>query len=106
VAVAIGAFYRASPRPTIATILVATQFRLLQPAFVVATGFLVSQAAASGAAITLPLTVLVAVFTTTLLLGPVHVELGLALWRRVDHPMGDRIMLAIFQPATRQSAQT
>jgi ATP-binding cassette, subfamily B, bacterial len=93
-AVAIRAFYQASPRLTIATLVVATIFGLLQPAFVVATGVLV-QAAASGSPILVPLTALAVVFTTTRVLGPLRDELGLALWRRVDQSMGDRIMQAI-----------
>ena len=40
-AVALSAFYRASPRLTIATLVVATLFGLLQPTFVIATGVLV-----------------------------------------------------------------
>ena len=93
-AVALRAFYQASPRLTIATVLVATAFGLLQPAFVVATGLLV-QTAASGGPTLLPLAFLAAVFTTTRIMGPLRDELGLALWRRVDQSMGDRIMRAI-----------
>jgi len=75
-------------------LLVATIFGLLQPAFVIATGVLV-QAAATQADIVLPLTLLSAIFITTRLLGPIRDELGLAMWRRVDQSMGDRIMRAM-----------
>ena len=92
--VAIRAFYQASPRLTIATLVVATLLGLLQPAFVVATGFVV-EAAATGASIVLPLSLLAVVFTASRVLGPIRDELGLALWRRVDQSMGDRIMRAI-----------
>jgi ATP-binding cassette, subfamily B, bacterial len=94
VLVAIGAFYRASPKLTIASLVVATLFGLLQPAFVVATGVVV-QAAASGASLVVPVAFLGCVFCLTRVLGPLRDELGNALWRRVDQSMGDRIMRAM-----------
>ena len=93
-AVAISAFYQASPRLTIATLVVATLFGLLQPAFVIATGVLV-QAAAGGSSLTLPLALLGGVFLITRVVGPLRDELGVALWRRVDQSVGDRIMRAV-----------
>jgi ATP-binding cassette, subfamily B, bacterial len=93
-AVAIRAFYQASPWLTIGMLTVATTFGLLQPAFVIATGVLV-QAAAQQADIVLPLALLSAIFILTRVLGPVRDELGTALWRRVDQSMGDRIMRAM-----------
>src|SRR5579864_183035 len=92
-AVAIAAFYQASPRLTLASLAVATLFGLAQPAFVIATGVLV-QAVSSGQSVAFPLALLGAVFGLTRILGPLRDELGLALWRRVDHASGDRIMRA------------
>jgi ATP-binding cassette subfamily B protein len=92
--VAIAAFFQASPRLTVATLVVATVFGLLQPVFVIATGALV-QAAASGASIVLPLTILAVIFGVTRVVGPLRDQLGLVLWRRVDQSMGDRIMRAV-----------
>jgi hypothetical protein len=94
VAVVVAAFYNASPRLTIGSLVVATALGLLQPAFVVATGILI-QAAVSSAPILLPLTLLGVVFAATRVLGPLRDELGLALWRRVDQSVGDRIMRAV-----------
>ena len=101
-ATAIVAFYQASPRLTIAVVVVATLFGLLQPAFVIATGVLV-QAAASNTDVAVPLTFLGAIFIITRVLGPIRDELGTALWRRVDQSMGDRIMRAMsIDPSLRQ----
>jgi ATP-binding cassette, subfamily B, bacterial len=101
-AVAIAAFYQASPRLTVAALVVATLFGLLQPAFVVATGLLV-QAAATGVSIVLPLASLGVVFGAARVLGPVRDQLGAALWRRVDQSTGDRIMRAMSgQPGLQQ----
>jgi ATP-binding cassette subfamily B protein len=92
--VAVRAFAHASPRLTLCLAVVATALGLLQPAFVIATGFLV-QAVASGAPVVVPLTLLGVIFAVTRVLGPLRDELGQALWRRVDQSMGDRIMRAV-----------
>lgn len=99
---AIRAFYQASPPLTLAVLVVATVFGLLQPAFVVATGVLV-QAAATQADLVLPLALLGGIFILSRVLGPIRDELGAVLWRRVDQSMGDRIMRAMSgDPSLRQ----
>ena len=85
--VAIAALFQASPRLTVAMLVLATVLGLLQPAFVIATGVLV-QAAASGASIVLPLTILGVIFGLTRVIGPLRDQLGLV------HALGYRSVAA------------
>jgi ATP-binding cassette subfamily B protein len=95
---ALAAFYRASPRLTLASLGLATCSGLLMPVFMLATGALV-EAVRDGRPYALPLASLAAIFGIQRIIDPVREYLGQTLWPRVDESLGDRIMAAVSAPA-------
>jgi ATP-binding cassette subfamily B protein len=94
---ALAAFYAASPRLTVASVALATLSGMLQPAFALATGWLV-ESLGTQAPITPPLIALAAIFALQRTVDPTREEIGDALWPRINERLNDRIMVAVSAP--------
>jgi ATP-binding cassette subfamily B protein len=90
-------FADADARLTAVVVAVGVATGALLPCFTLATGALIS-AVRHGASPTLPIVVLVALFVAGRVADPVLEESGLALWRRVDESLSQRLMRALADP--------
>jgi ATP-binding cassette subfamily B protein len=87
-------FYRASPRLVGLGMVFGVGSGLLWPGFMLATGALV-EAVRDGTSYTVPLAIVATIFALLRIVDPIREELGNALWPRVDHWLGNRIMRAV-----------
>src|SRR6267378_3878382 len=94
---ALEAFYRASPWLTLCLTAAALLSGVLLPLFMLASGALVA-ALSSGRDFGGPLALVAAVFVGQRVLDPIREELGAAVWRRINHAVGLRLMAAASAP--------
>ena len=90
-------FAAADARLTVVVVAVGAVTGALVPLFALATGALVS-AVRHGRPATWPIAVLVATFVVGRVADPALEESGLALWRRVDESLSQRLMRALVTP--------